>query len=338
MSTPEPERLLIVLHGAIGDVTRALPLLCRLSRGLPKTEIYWAIEPGAEPLLRHHPALSGVVVFDRKRGLRAFGRFLSEVRALRVDCTLDLQRHFKSGIVSLASAARRRIGFHRRNSREGNFLFQSEHLAPMSHFSSKLAQFLCFADKLGVPAAPIEFGLTLTPQEERDAEGLLHGVTRPFAAFPVGSTAESRLWFPAETARVIESLVARGFDAVLVGGPGEERFAAPIAAESGVRVHDLTGRTTLRQLAGVLERARLVVGPDSGPMHIAAAVGTPVVSLWGATSAARSAPYGSEDLVVEGRAPCMPCYRKTCPIGRECMRNISVEMVLQKVEQGLGKS
>jgi lipopolysaccharide heptosyltransferase II len=331
--TAQPRRVLIVLHGAVGDVTRALPLLCRLRRGLPEASLHWAVEPICEPLLRHHPALDGVVVFERRQGAVAFARFLAQVRRLRPDCALDLQRHLKSGVVSLASGARRRLGFHRQNSREGNYLFQTERLEPMSHFSSKLMQFQRFADRLGLPATPIEFGLRLEPEEEAEVDTLLAAVAPPFAVFPVGSTAETRLWFPAETARVIENVVAAGLAAVLVGGPGEERWAAPIKAECRVPLLDLTGRTTLRQLIGILARARLAVGPDSGPMHMAAAVGTRVVSLWGATSSARSAPWGSEDLVVEGSAPCRPCYRKTCPIGRECMRNISVEMVMEKVER-----
>jgi ADP-heptose:LPS heptosyltransferase len=331
LATP-PRRVLLVLHGAIGDVTRALPLLCRLRRGLPATELYWAVEPAAEPLLRHHPALTGVVVFERARGLRAFPGFLRRVRGLRVDWTLDLQRHFKSGLVTLASGARRRVGFHRGGSREGNFLFQSEHLPPMPRFSSKLGQFLQFADHLGVAPAPVEFDLRLRPEEEDEVERLLDGVRRPFAALPVGSTAESRLWFPEETARVIEGLRQRGLDSVLLGAPGEEPLAAAILRACGVPVHDLSGRTSLRALAGVLGRAEIAVAPDSGPMHIAAAMGTPVVSLWGATSAARSAPWGSEDLVLEGSAPCMPCYRKTCPIGRECMRHITPDGVLGRVD------
>lgn len=330
-----PRRILIVLHGAVGDVTRALPLLCRLRRTLPAAEIHWAVEPRSEPLLRHHPALDGTLVFDRRRGLRAFAPFLRRVRRLRPDCTLDLQRHLKSGVVSLASGAARRVGFHRDNSREGNYLLQSEHLEPMPHFTSKLQQFLRFADHLGLAPAAVEFRLALRSEEEGEVDALLAAVERPFAALPIGSTAETRLWFAEETARVIEALAERGLAAVLVGGPGEERWSRPVAAASRVPILDLTGRTTLRQLVGVLARARLAVAPDSGPMHIAAAVGTPVVSLWGATSAARSAPWGSEGLVVEGSAPCSPCYRKTCPIGRECMRNISVEAVLARVDAAL---
>jgi len=333
-----PARVLIVLHGAIGDVTRALPLLCRLKRAWTTTAFSWAVEPAAEPLVRGHRDLERVVVFERRAGLRAFLPFLRQVRGLRPELTLDLQRHFKSGIVSLASGAPRRIGFHRRNSREGNHLFQTEVLAPMEHFSSKLQQFQAFADHLGVAPAPIEFGLQLGPEEEAEVDRLLAGVPVPFAALPVGSTSESRLWFPERTARVAEALVERGLACVLVGAPGEERWAEPIARASRVPLGDLTGRTSLRQLLGVLARARLAIGPDSGPMHIAAAVGTPVISLWGATSAARSAPWGSEHLAIEGQAPCMPCYRKTCDIGRVCMQHITEEMVMERVGFVLGEA
>ncbi len=333
-----PRRLLIVLGGAIGDVTRALPLLCRLHRAYAEAEIFWAVEPAAAPLLEGHPALHGAVVFDRRRGAAAFPPFLWQVRRLGVDCALDLQRHLKSGIVSLASGAPRRIGFHRQGSREGNFLFQTETLAPMPRFSSKLEQFLRFADHLGAAPAPVEFGLRLRPEEEAGVEKLLAGVPRPFAAFFVGSTADSRLWFPERTAQVVEALRQRGLAAVLVGGPGEEQWAAPIVSASRVPVLDLVGRTGLRQLIGIFGRARVGVGPDCGPMHLAAAVGLPVVSLWGATSAARSAPWGSHHLVVEGRAECMPCYYKHCPIGRVCMQAIEPAAVLAKIDTALASA
>ena len=94
-------------------------------------------------------------------------------------------------------------------------------------------------------------------------------------------------------------------------------------------MRDLIGRTQLRQLIAVLSRCGLAFGPDSGALHLAAAVGTPAVSLWGATSAWRSAPFGWERLVLEGSAPCAPCFLRDCPIGRVCMRAIDVEQVVE---------
>lgn len=326
-------RILIVLLGAIGDVTRALPLLDRLRRSYPHARIVWAVEPAAAPLLLHHPALDDVLIFDRPGGAPAFVRFLRQIRAQRADLTLDLQRHLKSGVVSRASGAPVRLGFHRSNAREGNWLFNTHTIEPMEHFSSKLQQFLAFADWLSIEPGPVQFGLQLTDAEEAHAEALLAGVPRSFVAAFVGSSCESRLWFPERTAAVADALAARGLGVVLVGGRDDVPFGAAVVRAAHAAVIDLTGKTALRDLIGIFRRARAAFGPDSGPMHIAAAVGTPVVSLWGATSAARSAPWGSTAGVIAGEAPCSPCYLKHCPIERLCMQHISIDAVLERLLQ-----
>jgi len=325
------ERILIVLLGAIGDVARALPLLQRLRHGYPQARIVWAVEPAAAALVGGHPALNELLVFDRPRGTRAFLQFLRQIRAERPGLTLDLQRHLKSGVMSRASGAPVRLGFHRRNSREGNWLFNTHAVPPMAHFSSKLRQFLAFADWLGIEETPVTFGLRLSAVEAQQVDRLLADVRPPFVVAFVGSSCESRLWFPDRTATVADALAAQGVSTVLVGGSGDVAFADAVAHAAQAPLTNLAGRTTLRDLIGIFQRARAAFGPDSGPMHIAAAVGAPVVSLWGATSAARSAPWGSETGVINGEAPCSPCYLKRCAIGRICMEHISVEAVLETI-------
>lgn len=117
-------------------------------------------------------------------------------------------------------------------------------------------------------------------------------------------------------------------EVVLLGGPSEQTFAQEVSRTLEGTVTNLSGQTSLRDLIGIFSRARLALGPDSGPMHIAAATGTPVISLWGATSPARSAPWGSEELVLRGPAACSPCYIRRCRIGRRCMQRITPEQVL----------
>ena len=329
------DRILIVLLGAIGDVTRGLPLAQRLRHAYPRAEISWAVEPLSAPLLENHPAIDRRVIFQRREGGQAFLRFLAEVRALRADLTLDLQRHLKSGVTSFVSGARQRLGFHRQNSREGNWLFNNQHIAAQPHFSSKLEQFQCFGDWLELPSVPVDFGLRLTAEEQRRVDELLHDVHSPFVAAFVGSSCDSRLWFPDRTARVAEAFATSGIGTVLVGGPGDVDFAQQVAATAGVPIANLTGRTSLRDLSGIFARSAAAWGPDSGPMHIAAASGARVVSLWGATSAKRSAPFGSADLILEGPAPCSPCYKTHCDIGRMCMQNIAVDAVIEKLRAAL---
>ena len=329
------ERILIVLLGAIGDVARGLPLAARVRAGYPEAHLAWAVEPRSAPLLENHPALDEHLVFDRRGGTRSFLAFLRRVRSGGFDLVLDLQRHAKSGLVSFASRAPVRLGFHRRNAKELNWLASTHTIAPVEPRGWKLDQYQRFADFLELPALAPRFDIRLRPEEEARVAALLTTATPPFAALFLGSTWESRLWFAAHYATVADALAVRGLATVLVGGADVTAPATATAERCARRPLDLTNRTPLRETYGVLARARVAIGPDSGPMHLAAAAGTPVVSLWGATAPARSAPFGSEDLVLVGRVPCAPCYLRRCPIGRQCMRDITPARVVAQVERVL---
>jgi len=327
-----PQRILIVLLGAIGDVTRALPLLNGLRGTYPDAYIAWAVEPAAAPLLDYHPALNEVLLYRRSQGPRAFLSFLREVRRHRFDLVLDLQRHAKSGLVSWWSGAAVRLGFHRQNTKEGNWLFNTHTIPPVPDFSLKLGQYLRFADALGLPDEGVHFDLRLREEEHQRIETLIADTPRPFAAFFLGSRWPSRFWFPQSTAVVARTLQQDyGMGIVLIGGQSEIAFAQEVNGAAEGVVTNLCGQTSLRDLIGIFSRARVALGPDSGPMHIAAATGIPVISLWGATSPIRSAPWRSEELVIRGPAACSPCYVRRCPIERVCMQRITPEMVLAVV-------
>lgn len=332
---PGVQKLLVVLLGAIGDVTRALPLLPRLRALYPEARIAWAVEPASKALVETHPEVDQVLLFARNKGFAAFFSFLRDVRAFAPDLCLDLQRHAKSGLVTLVSGARVRLGFHRANSREGNWLCLTHTIEPQLHLSSKLEQFQRFADWLGAPVQPITFGISPKPEEEMRVEGLLREVHPPFVTAFVGSSWPSRLWFPSFTAEVVDRLHSRGVATVIVGSAAEKQFAQAVRECASVPVLDLTGETNLRELFVVFRRSAAAFGPDCGPMHIAAAAGIPVVSLWGATSPLRSAPWRNECRTISGHAPCSPCYRKQCPIGRVCMETISPRQVIEHLEAAL---
>jgi len=324
-------RLLIALPGALGDVIRALPLLGRIRRGRPDAHVAWAVEPPSAPLLEKHPWLDETLVFERRRGARAAVPFLRRVREGGYDVALDLGRSLKSAVIARATGAPLRVGFARADGREGGWLFANHHLPPQGTERAKLDQFLAFADWLDLPPAPVEFGLAPTAEEARQAEAMTAGLGTPLVAACVGSSCPSRRWFPDRTAAVLRAVrEAHGAAAVLLGTPADAGFAAAIvrAADGGVR--DLVGRTSLRQLLAILARARLAFGPDSGALHLAAAVGTPAVSLWGATSAQRSTPFGGEALALAGHAPCAPCFLRECPVGRVCMQDIAADVVIAR--------
>jgi ADP-heptose:LPS heptosyltransferase len=289
------------------------------------------VEPPSAPILAGHPWLDALHVFDRPRGARAVAPFLRAVRAGRYEVALDLGRSIKSAGVAWTSRAALRVGFARRDGREGGWLLANRRLPEQGTERAKLEQFLAFGDALALPPAPIAFGLAPTPAEACEAEARTAGLEGPLVAACVGSSCPSRRWFPGETASVLRALRARhGTSAVLLGMPADAGFAAAVAAEAGEAVRDLTGRTSLRQLLALLARARLAFGPDSGALHLAAALGTPTVSLWGATSAARSTPFGAEAWAISGTAPCAPCFLGDCPIDRVCMRAIGVDAVVAR--------
>ena len=329
-------RILIVLPGALGDVIRGLPLLGRIRSSHRLATTGWVVEPLSAPLLEGHPWLDRVHRFERARGIAGYLAVTRDVRRAGYDVVLDLGRSAKSAILVAASGARRRIGFARCDAREGSWLVANEHVAPQGPSRSKLEQFLAFGDRLGVEPEPITFGLSVGADDAAAATTLLGDAQPPFVAACVGSSCPSRHWWPERTAAVLDDLHARfGTTGVILGAAADESFAETVAAHVHSPVRNLAGRTRLRELMAILARVRLAFGPDSGALHLAAALGVPVVSLWGATSALRSAPLGSEQWTVTGRTPCSPCFLKHCPIGRLCMQTIEVAEVVTQASQAL---
>lgn len=335
----DPRNILVVLHGSIGDVTRALPLANLLRCGFPKARIVWSIEPPAFSLVEGHPAVDEVILFDRNHWWKSIAPFLKQIRSRRFDLVLDLQRILKSGLISWLTGSPYRVGFHRSDCKEFNWLFNNHYIPATGEEVSKLNHYLRFAEFLGLQTYPIEWKIRLTTEERDSVERMLQGVGNSFAAYFVGSRWESKLWFPEQTAKSAAEVRRRyGLEIVLLGGQDDVPFAEKVISHApGIRITNYVGKTTLRQAIGILARSRVAVGPDTGLMHLSAAVGTPVVSLWGATSPVRTGPYGHENLIIRGRAVCSPCYLKRCPIGRICMQSIGVEEVVAKVEEALSR-
>lgn len=333
-----PRSVLIVLHGSIGDVTRALPLVNRVRRGYPEAKIAWTVEPQAFPLVEGHPAVDEVILFDRARWWKSLLPFLRRIRSQRFDLVLDLQRHFKSGLISWWSGAPLRLGFHPRDAKELNWVFNTHYIPATADGVSKLHHYLKFAELLELEPRPIEYEVRLTREDETRVQQRLEGVGGEFAVFFIGSSWESKRWFPVETSRCAAEVRRRyGLEIVVLGGREDIPFARAMESVAGAQFLNCVGRTSLRESIGILCRTRVAIGPDTGLMHLAAAVGTPVISLWGATSPQRTGPHGFEDLVVLGEAACSPCYLRRCPIGRVCMRSIDIEEIVAKVGGALSR-
>lgn len=336
-----PARVLIILLGAIGDVVRALPLLGRVRRAWPQAHLAWAVEPKSSPIIEGHPWLDELIIYDRRHAPWSFVPFLQAVRRGRFDLVIDLQRHLKSGIIGMASGAPERIGFAAANTKEFNHRFTTRQIEAQANLRLKLLQYQAFADALEIPPAPIEFGLTLPHDEDVRARAAVAEARRPLVGVILGSSWSSRIYFPESVAGVIRELAqpsdrSPALFPVLIGGTADAPVGdAVVRALDGLEVLNLVGRTRLRDLIGIFSECAVAFGPDCGPMHIAAAVGCPVISLWGSTAAERSAPWGYAEFALQGEIPCHPCYLRDCPIGRECMRRIAPAQVVATVRRAL---
>jgi lipopolysaccharide heptosyltransferase II len=324
--------------GSLGDVARGLCLVAHIKSNLPRSRVTWLVEPKWSALVGLNPQIDRIIVFQRAWRLSAVWQLYRELRQDHFDVCLDLQRILKSGFFSLLSGAKRRIGFHRRNAKEFNWIFNNEHIGYFSDDLPKIRHYLKFTEHLGLPACTSpEFGFS-TLDTAGTVPRVIAELDLPFAAIVLGTSWESKNWYYEGYVGLIQQILAgSSLKVVLLGDDSQRRQAAGLVAEfDPTEVIDLVGRTSLPQLAAVLKAAAIGIGPDSGPGHVSAAVNTPFVTLFGPTSPRRTAPLGSEQLVVEAGPDCVPCYKKNCTDrNNECMRSIHPDTVMEKVSLAL---
>jgi len=339
-----PKRVLIILLGAIGDVVRALPLLGRIRRAWPQAHIAWAVEPKSKPMIEGHRWLDQLIVYDRRYAPWSFAPFLGQVRAGHFDLVVDLQRHLKSGIIDLVSGARDRLGFAAANTKEFNHRFTTRQIKPQPAMRLKLMQYQAFADALGAPPAPIEFGLSLPPEEDARARAMVAGARRPLVGVILGSSWPSRIYFPESVAAVIRELARPAAGSaplypVLIGAAEEAAIGDAVMRNlDGLEVLNLVGRTRLRDLIGIFSECAVAFGPDSGPMHLAASVGVPCVIAFSAHGLPGVwYPAGRKHQIIYHQPECFGCGLETCIVmEKKCMTSVTVDEMEQAADRVLG--
>ncbi len=333
-----PRSILIVLLGSLGDVVRASVIPGILKENLNGVKITWLVEPKCEEVVRLNSEVDKVVVFERSTPVRGFLKVLREFREQRFDVCLDMQRHLKSGIFSFLSRAPRRIGFGQSETKELNWIFNNEYIKGTILGKPKIDRYLEFAKVLNCAINhPLKFAFNTDGMSSQFAYPWGQS---PFVSLVLGSSWKSKDWEPEYYVAVAQMLAERGCKIVLIGDSSVEKLSDFIVSKvdaSGIINH--TGRLSIRELFFVIKKSSVVVGPDTGPGHIASLFNTPYVSLFGATDPAFSAPYGQYDLVLRSTIGCSPCYRRNCPgLNRVCMRLLSPDMVLERVIKLLEKS
>ncbi|MBE3100251.1 MAG: lipopolysaccharide heptosyltransferase I [Planctomycetes bacterium] len=345
--TPDMDfsRTLIIKPSSLGDVVQALPVLTALRESHPQAHLAWLVSTAFADILRGHPRLDDVRVFDRRRFGRIgrslgitteFMAFIENLRRERFTTVLDLQGLFRSGFLAAATGAKSRVGF--ASARELATLFYTD-AVPLPHEDMHAVdRYLALARHVGL-ADPKATDHLPAPAETRAAvrrrlqdEGL--GPDEPFVVVCTYARWATKQWPAERFAEVLLRLHAEtGARGVLAGSAAATDVGRRIAtAAAGARPIDLSDRTTLKEMAALAAEARAMVTNDSGPMHVAAAVGTPVVAVFGPTHPGRTGPYGPGHHVLVGKAPCRPCFRREClyssgPRALACLLTVTAEEV-----------
>jgi lipopolysaccharide heptosyltransferase I len=337
----EVRRILLVKPSSFGDVLHALPTAGALRRRFPDARLAWLVDEEWADAVRGVPAVDEVILSGRRRWLRAvaagrgagaalgeFGALLRALRAARYDLAVDLQGLFKSAVFVAAAGARVRVGLS--TAREGS-RHTCTHIVAVPAGEHAVERYLRVARALGAPEGPREFPVVVPAAAEQEADGLLAPMAAPLAVLHPAARWPTKLWTPEAFAAVGDALAdGLGARVAITGGGADVDAAEAVAARMGRPALNLAGRTSLKVLAAILRRAAVMVTVDSGPMHLAAALGTPLVGLFGPTSPARTGPYGpGPRRILQEGLPCVPCLSRRCgvPDERLCMQSLDAQRV-----------
>jgi heptosyltransferase-1 len=344
-------KVLVIKVSALGDIVHALPVLAHIYAAMPEATVDWLIENSFAPLLENHPLIRRVIRLDT-RSWRADGmtsavkgslQVIGQLRREQYDVVLDLQGNSKSGLFTLLSGAPQRFGFNRDQAREWPNLLATNRKVPippaLHHITSRYL-WIAQAAVPGTTEVPLSGpllvldGAAQSVARQLDEFGLRSGA---FIVAHYGTTWDTKLW-PLECwVELVRALaIERGEQIVLTWGNDREKHAAEHIVEAAQGRVVIWPRGELAELVALLAAARLVIGADTGPIHLAAAVGTPTVSLYRVTDSRRNGPPGDRHIRLQAPMVCSPCLRKSCEIDRECGQSITVGDVLRVVDDLLG--
>ena len=336
------KNILIIKPSSFGDIVQALPVAAHLRSAWPGARISWLVNTQYRRLLENNPCIDRLFLFQRHlwrphrnlpEAISSFVRLCRQLYGARFDTVLDLQGLFRSGLLTAMTGAATRAGF--ANARECARLFYTSRVDVPDEEMHAVERYLLVAEALGGRRREVTFPLGTGEEEETWAAQFVQG-GRPRRHAPVVGLSPSARWktkrWPHECcARVGDLLSSAGAEVVIIGGTsGESDAIARLMKGRALAVDRITDPL---KMAALLKRLDVLVTTDSGPMHLAAALGIPVVALFGPTNHRRTGPYGAHHRVICAPVDCRPCYRRECDRDPRCMTAIRVETVCEAVEE-----
>ena len=347
MGKDRPVNILIIKLSAIGDVVHVLPFLEVLKKGFPEARIDWLVEEAASRIIEGHPAINGIIISRRRswqdqirKGRSIFpvigeaARFLKDVRSREYDLIIDLQGLLKSGILVGLSKGKRKVGMS--GSREGARLFLNERPIPVDYGQHAIDRYLKVAEYLRCDSAGWSGHISFFEPDRRSIDKILDldGIEKkPLVAINPIAKWPTKLWdterFAVLAERIRDELAC---EIAFTGSSVDRPVITRIARMMGRAPLNLTGQTNLKELAYFYSRCKLLITTDTGPMHMAVAMGCPVVALFGPTAPWRTGPYGKGHKVIRADVECSPCFKKRCD-HMKCMKEITVDKVFEGVRE-----
>lgn len=328
------KNILIVKLSAIGDVIHALPVAHALKQTYPNARITWVVEKPAYDLLTNNPDIDEIIIFDKPKfksltGLLSNGYKLSKLlKSHNFDLAIDLQGLFKSAAISYLSGASKRLVYC--NARELSDKI-GQRICGDHENGHIVDRYLDVAKHLGCNIDQVKFPMNITEIEAQKAEAIANHVglrlENPYVVLAPGTNWSSKCWPTSHFAELADKLYNNDIIPVIIGGPNDQRLAQEILSHTRIPPIDLTGKTSLKQLAYIIKKSQAFVGGDTGPMHLAVAVGTPVVTMFGPTDPKRNGPYGQNHKVLLVADLCQGCWQRKCPKSIDCLAGISPDTV-----------
>lgn len=363
-----PSKILLVRFSALGDVIQTLPILTMLRDSFPEAKIGWAIDTELAPAIEGHPALDYIHRCSRRSwsqtlsnpakwplGMRGFQAFVDEVRSVRYDVAIDAQGLFKTALLPYLAGIRRRIGY--KHGREFSGAFYTErYIDRKEYFDPAVCHLDHMAELAGsIGGANMDYAVEpprVSKSARRRVAELLDGSfahPAPLVVITPATQWASKSWPEEYWVALISLLLAEtDLHLILQGSAADAPAGARILgnfspAQLAGRVGNLFGKLPIPEMYALYERAQAAIGPDSAPLHIAGAMGVPVLlGIYGPTGYRRTPPIGSPHTKLfstEGELECQPCHKRTCPLGtNECMKRVRPEEVFQALLDGLSEA
>lgn len=314
-------KILVIKLGALGDVINTLPVVVNMHRHF-NAEIHWLVAPLSLPILTCHPAVSKTIVFDKRRLKKNLPGVLRSIRETEYDIIIDFQRILKSALFCMAARGRRRLGFDRTRCKEMTGLFPFERIPHGDPDSHMLTQYMEFGRYLGVPCSRVSWQIPRV--ESHDPQ-----LPSEYIVLNIGATKQPNRW-PLDRFAELADRVHERFrmPCVITGGPEDRDEATVVQNRTQWEIINLAGRTSVMELVEIIARAECVITADTGPMHLASALGTKLVALFGPSDPSRTGPF--RGTVLKAGVPCGPCNKKQCS-NPACMEQIETCEVMDRL-------